>query len=185
MDHDHDPLAPLSGPVRAWFARQFPGGPTPAQALAWPAIAAREHSLLISPTGSGKTLAAFLAVLDRLAREQAEGRLSPGLRCVYVSPLRSLGYDVEANLQVPLAGLGDSAIQVGVRTGDTPAHERRKLRERPPHLLVTTPESLALMLAQPAWRPVWKSLEYLIVDEIHALVPTKRGADLAVSLERL
>jgi ATP-dependent Lhr-like helicase len=185
MDHHQDPLAPLSGPVRAWFARQFPGGPTPAQALAWPAIAAREHSLLISPTGSGKTLAAFLAVLDRLAREQAEGRLSPGLRCVYVSPLRSLGYDVEANLQVPLAGLGDSAIQVGVRTGDTPAHERRKLRERPPHLLVTTPESLALMLAQPAWRPVWKSIEYLIVDEVHALVPTKRGADLAVSLERL
>src|SRR5262245_33217070 len=106
MDHDHDPLAPLSGPVRAWFARQFPGGPTPAQALAWPATAAREHCLVSPPTGSGKTRAAFLAGLDRLARERAEGHLSPGLRCVYVSALRGLGYDVEANLQAPLSGLG-------------------------------------------------------------------------------
>src|SRR5205809_826965 len=93
-----DPLHALSGPVRDWFARTFPGGPTPAQVLAWPAIAGGEHLLLISPTGTGKTLAAFLAILDRLFREHAVGTLAPGLRCVYVSPLRSLGYDIERNL---------------------------------------------------------------------------------------
>src|SRR3954451_5826376 len=138
-----DPLAALAGPVRAWFEAAFPGGPTPAQRFAWPPIAAGEHLLLISPTGTGKTLAAFLAILDRLYREHAAGTLSPKLRCVYVSPLRSLGYDIERNLSAPIEairrslGLDESPVAVGVRTGDTPAHRRRKLRDEPPHLLIT------------------------------------------------
>jgi ATP-dependent Lhr-like helicase len=186
-----DPLAGLTGPVRAWFERAFPGGPTPAQRRAWPPIASGENVLLVSPTGTGKTLAAFLAIVDRLYREWAAGSIPPGMRCVYVSPLRSLSYDIEANLNGPLEairrelGLTASPVRVGVRTGDTPASRRRKLRDDPPHLFVTTPESLSLLLAQAAWAPVWRSVDYLILDEIHALVPTKRGADLAVSLERL
>ncbi|WP_250847216.1 DEAD/DEAH box helicase [Aquisphaera insulae] len=181
----------LSEPVRAWFRGAFPGGPSPAQGLAWPPIAAGENVLLISPTGTGKTLAGFLAILDGLFREHAAGTLAPGIRCVYVSPLRSLGYDIERNLAIPLAGirqilgLADGPIRVGVRTGDTSAHERRKLRDRPPHLMITTPESLSLMLGQAAWADHWNRVDHIIVDEAHALVPTKRGADLAVTLERL
>ncbi len=186
-----DPLGPLSGAVRAWFERAFPGGPTPAQEAAWPAIAEGGHSLIVSPTGSGKTLAGFLAIVDRLHREHAAGSLKPGIRCVYVSPLRSLGYDVETNLSEPLEairadlGLPRSPVSVGVRTGDTSAHFRRKMRADPPHLLITTPESLALMLAQSAWGAMWSGVEQILVDEIHAVVPTKRGADLSASLERL
>src|SRR3954454_1104359 len=129
-----DPLAALAGPVRDWFAATFPSGPTPAQALAWPPIAAGEHVLLVSPTGTGKTLAAFLAILDRLFRAREAGTLTRGLRCVYVSPLRSLNYDIERNLAAPLAEIDrgrdpDSRpIRLGVRTGDTSAYERRKLR---------------------------------------------------------
>jgi ATP-dependent Lhr-like helicase len=184
-------VAPLSEPVRAWFEEAFPEGPTPGQAMAWPAIAAGEHVLLIAPTGTGKTLAAFLAVLDRLFRAREAGTLGPGLRCVYVSPLRSLNYDIERNLAAPLEGIARrlerdaGPIRVGVRTGDTSAYERRKLRDDPPHILITTPESLSLLLSQEAWRAHWKAVEHLIVDEVHALAPTKRGADLAVSLERL
>ncbi len=149
-----DSLAELAGPVRDWFGSAFPGGPTSIQRLAWPSIASGEHSLLIAPTGTGKTLAAFLAILDQLFREHAAGTLAPALRCVYVSPLRSLGYDIERNLAMPLEairqrlGMGRSPVGVGVRTGDTSAYQRKVLRERPPHLLITTPESLAL-LAQP------------------------------------
>jgi ATP-dependent Lhr-like helicase len=179
------------GAVRDWFAAAFPGGPTPAQRLAWPAIGAGENVLLVSPTGTGKTLAAFLGVLARLHAEYARGSLRPGLRSVYVSPLRSLGYDVERNLAAPLEairqtlGLDASPVAVGVRTGDTTAHQRRKLRDAPPHLLITTPESLSLLLSQPAWHRHWRRVEHLVVDEVHSLVATKRGADLAVSLERL
>ena len=186
-----DALGSLSGPVRDWFAGAFPEGPTPAQSLAWPPIAAGEHMLLVSPTGTGKTLAGFLAILDRLFRRHAEGTLSPGLRCVYISPLRSLGYDIERNLAIPLAaierllGCGESPIRVGVRTGDTSAYFRRQLRDQPPHILITTPESLSLLLSQASWGDHWRGVEHIIVDEVHALVPTKRGADLAVSLERL
>ena len=186
-----DALGSLSGPVRDWFAGVFPEGPTPAQSLAWPPIAAGEHMLLVSPTGTGKTLAGFLAILDRLFRRHAEGTLSPGLRCVYISPLRSLGYDIEPNLAIPLAaierlmGCGESPIRVGVRTGDTSAYFRRQLRDQPPHILITTPESLSLLLSQASWGDHWRGVEHIIVDEVHALVPTKRGADLAVSLERL
>lgn len=181
----------LPGPVRDWFAATFPGGPTPAQRLSWPAIAGGESLLLVSPTGTGKTLAAFLAVLDRLFAEALAGRLEPGLRCVYVSPLRSLGYDVERNLAVPLEavrqrlGLDKSPVRLGVRTGDTSAYARKKLRVSPPHLLITTPESLSLLLSQESWQGHWRRVEYVVVDEVHALAPTKRGADLAVSLERL
>ena len=181
----------LDGPVLEWFSGAFPGGPTPAQRLAWPLIASRVNLLLVSPTGTGKTLAAFLAIINGLYREHADGSLTPGLRCVYASPLRSLGYDIERNLSVPLEsirerlGLEKSPITVGVRTGDTSSHHRRKLRDHPPHLLITTPESLALMLSQDAWHDLWRGVRHLVVDEVHALVPNKRGADLAVSLERL
>ncbi|WZO99117.1 DEAD/DEAH box helicase [Isosphaeraceae bacterium EP7] len=181
----------LSGVVRAWFEASFPGGPTPAQELAWPVISAGENALLVSPTGTGKTLAAFLAILDRLAAEHAAGTLGPGLRCVYLSPLRSLSYDIERNLSLPLEGiraamgLEASPITVGVRTGDTSAYQRARLRDKPPHILITTPESLSLLLSQSSWHGRWGPVEHLIVDEVHSLVPTKRGADLSVSLERL
>ena len=181
----------LSGPVRAWFEETFPQGPIPAQQFAWPVIAAGEHVLLVSPTGTGKTLAAFLAILDRLFRALETGALGRGVRCVYVSPLRSLNYDIERNLSVPLDAIrrrlnrDDSPVTVGVRTGDTSAHQRRCLRDHPPHILITTPESLSLLLSQQTWRAHWKGVEHVVVDEIHALAPTKRGADLAVSLERL
>lgn len=184
-------LEGLSRSVRAWFEGEFPGGPTPAQRAAWPAIAAGENVLLVAPTGTGKTLAAFLAILDRLFREHATGTLGDGLRCIYVSPLRSLGYDIERNLSAPLdairrdQGWDESPVRIGIRTGDSTSHARRKLRDRPPHLLITTPESLSLLLSQSAWRPVLGTIEHIIVDEVHSLVPTKRGADLAVSLERL
>jgi ATP-dependent Lhr-like helicase len=181
----------LSGSVCAWFDEAFPQGPTPAQELAWPLIVARQNVLLISPTGTGKTLAGFLAILDRLFRSHLLGNLTPELKCVYVSPLRSLNYDIERNLLGPLDGIRrrldcqQSPVRVGVRTGDTPAGERRKLRDQPPHLLITTPESLSLLLSQQNWCSHWRAVEYIIVDEVHALVPTKRGADLTLSLERL
>jgi len=181
----------LSGPVRAWFEATFPHGPTPAQQHAWPAIAAGEHVLLVSPTGTGKTLAVFLAILDRLFRADETGALAPGVRCVYVSPLRSLNYDIERNLNVPLDAIQrrlnrhDSPVKVGVRTGDTSAYQRRNLRDHPPHILITTPESVSLLLSQKSWGAHWRGVEHVVVDEIHALAPTKRGADLAVSLERL
>jgi ATP-dependent helicase Lhr and Lhr-like helicase len=181
----------LSGSVRGWFDDTFPAGPTPGQALAWPLIVAGENVLLVAPTGTGKTLAAFLAILDRLFRAHEQGTLAPQLHCVYVSPLRSLNYDIERNLRLPLEGIRQrlgcdvSPVRVGVRTGDTSASERRKLRDRPPHVLITTPESLSLLLSQASWRSHWRSTRHIIVDELHALASTKRGADLAVSLERL
>jgi ATP-dependent helicase Lhr and Lhr-like helicase len=186
-----DPLAALAGPVGGWFSSRYPAGPTQAQRLVWPRVDSGENLLLVSPTGTGKTLAAFLAIIARLLRDHAIGRLGSGLRCVYVSPLRSLGYDIERNLAEPLEaircalGRERSPVAVGVRTGDTSAAARRRLRLEPPHLLITTPESLALLLSQPAWLEKWQEVENIIVDEIHSLVPTKRGADLAVSLERL
>ena len=187
-----DPLTGLVSPsVREWFQSTFPQGPTPAQRMAWPAVSKAENILLISPTGTGKTLAAFLAILDRLFSEHDAGTLEPGLQCVYLSPLRSLGYDIERNLSLPLEALRQrlrlekSPVTVGVRTGDTSVYQRRKMRDNPPHVLITTPESLSLLLSQSPWYPLWRGVRNVIVDEVHALAPTKRGADLAVSLERL
>ena len=157
-------LGLLSGPVRAWFEETFPDGATPAQELAWPAIASAENVLLIAPTGTGKTLAAFLAVLDRLFQFELDQTLESGVRCIYVSPLRSLNYDIERNLRWPLDGIcrqigrDDCPVGVNVRTGDTSAYTRRLMREHPPHILITTPESLSLLLSQETWRPMWRSI---------------------------
>jgi ATP-dependent Lhr-like helicase len=181
----------LSEPVRNWFQWTFPEGPTNAQRLALPSIAAGNHTLLISPTGTGKTLASFLSIIDQLLNDHINGNLKSCLRCIYVSPLRSLGYDIERNLQEPLEAIRERLdlphcpIKIGVRTGDTSATQRRKHRDSPPHILITTPESLALLLAQANWAPHWMELTHIIIDEIHSLVTNKRGADLAISVERL
>src|SRR5918911_5100037 len=164
--------------VRAWFEGTF-DRPTPAQERGWPAIASGEHTLIQAPTGSGKTLAAFLYGIDRLAEEGA-GR---GLRLLYVSPLKALNYDIERNLRGPLAGL-QSDLRVAVRTGDTPQKERRELLKDPPDILITTPESLFLLLTSRA-REMLRGVRTLILDEVHAVAGTKRGAHLALSVERL
>src|SRR6187200_2079181 len=176
-----DPLATFDPRVREWFARSFER-PTEAQAKAWPAIAAGENVLVSAPTGSGKTLAAFLWALDCLTAEPApEGKRRT--RLVYVSPLKALSYDVEKNLRAPLKGIGGD-ISVGIRTGDTPQRERQAMLRTPPDVLITTPESLYLMLTSRA-REFLVDVEAVIVDEIHAVARTKRGAHLALTLERL
>src|SRR2546423_6980212 len=172
-----DPLAAFAPATRAWFEGAF-AAPTPAQELGWPAIASGEHVLIQAPTGSGKTLASFLSAIDRVSADPGEG-----LRVLYVSPLKALNYDIERNLRGPLAGL-DSRLRVGVRTGDTPAKERRELVKSPPDILITTPESLYLLLTSAA-RETLRTIDTLILDEVHALAGTKRGAHLALSVERL
>ncbi|HEX2575346.1 MAG TPA: DEAD/DEAH box helicase, partial [Aquihabitans sp.] len=181
----------FSEPVRAWFSTSFPA-PTQAQELGWPAIAAGDHTLILAPTGSGKTLTAFLWGIDRLlTTPPPEGKART--RLLYISPLRALAVDVEKNLRAPLTGIGHAADRlglpaqdplVGTRTGDTPADERRKLVRTPPDLLITTPESLYLMLTSAA-RETLANVEAVIIDEIHALAATKRGSHLALTLERL
>ncbi len=187
-----DPLAPFSPAVAEWFRTTF-GAPTPAQAQGWPAIASGDHTLILAPTGSGKTLASFLWGLDRLVSHPPPGDREARTRLLYLSPLRALAVDVEKNLRAPLAGIGLAAERldlpfhpptVGMRTGDTSAQDRRRLLRHPPDLLITTPESLYLMLTSQA-RDTLRGVEAVIVDEIHALAPTKRGAHLALSLERL
>jgi ATP-dependent helicase Lhr and Lhr-like helicase len=163
--------------TRAWFEAAFDGA-TPAQELGWPAIATGGHTLIQAPTGSGKTLAAFLYGIDRLTAAPGEG-----LRLLYVSPLKALNYDIERNLRGPLAGLR-SELRVGVRTGDTPQKERAAMVRNPPDILITTPESLFLLLTSQA-RETLRGIETVIVDEVHAVAGTKRGAHLALSLERL
>ena len=184
-----DPLSPFSPAVRAWFEASFPA-PTAAQAQAWVPISAGENTLLCAPTGSGKTLAAFLWAIDSLGRNP---RPSSGVRVLYISPMRALAVDVEKNLRSPIRGVELAAERlgaefvaptVGVRTGDTTATERRALVRNPPEILITTPESLYLMLTSAA-RESLLSVDCVIVDEIHALAPTKRGAHLSLSLERL
>ena len=174
------PLEPFSEPVRKWFEDSFEA-PTPAQARGWPAIASGAHTLICAPTGSGKTLAAFLWGIDKLAREPE--RLGQGVRIVYISPLKALSYDIERNLRAPLQGIG-APISVALRTGDTPQSERRSMRREPPDILITTPESLYLMISSQA-REILGSVEAVIVDEIHAVAPSKRGSHLALTLERL
>jgi ATP-dependent Lhr-like helicase len=174
------PLAAFSEPVRRWFEASF-AEPTPAQAMGWPKIAAGANTLICAPTGSGKTLAAFLWGIDRLAREPE--RLGQGVRIVYVSPLKALSYDIERNLRAPLKGI-EAEITVGLRTGDTPQRERQAMRRKPPDILVTTPESLYLIMTSGA-REMLTGAEAVIVDEIHAVAQSKRGAHLALTLERL
>ncbi len=178
------PLSKFTPQVRDWFARAF-AEPTAAQAQAWPAIASGEHTLISAPTGSGKTLAAFLWGIDRLVADPTpEGERRT--RIVYVSPLKALAYDVDRNLVAPIRGIGSHPpdISIGVRTGDTPQKERAAMRRRPPDILITTPESLYLMLTSGA-REILTGVEAVIVDEIHAVAGTKRGSHLALTLERL
>ncbi len=200
-----DPLAAFSAATRNWFEASF-AAPTPAQAQAWPAIASGEHVLLSAPTGSGKTLAAFLWAIDRLALERHAGASGPvasggprtgggdrpngvpyaragGVRVVYVSPLKALSYDIERNLRAPLRGIG-ADVSVAIRTGDTTQAERAAMARRPPEILITTPESLYLILGSRA-RSILGAVQAVIVDEIHAVAATKRGAHLALTLERL
>jgi len=179
--------------VSAWFERRFAQATEP-QRQAWPAIAAGRHTLIAAPTGSGKTLAAFLAAIDSLVRQGLESGLGDETQIVYVSPLKALSNDIEKNLQQPLAGireelkrlgLPDVDIRVQVRTGDTTQAERAAMRKQPPHILVTTPESLYLLLTSESGRTMLASARTAIVDEIHAIAGSKRGSHLALSLERL
>ena len=179
--------------VSDWFDRAF-AGPTPAQADAWPAIQAGQDVLIAAPTGSGKTLAAFLAAIDALVRLSIEGQLRNETHVIYVSPLKALSNDVQKNLVAPLSGI-DAALQARglpsanirtwVRTGDTPQHERASMRKHPPHIVVTTPESLYILLGSDSGRAMLSTARTVIVDEIHAMVGSKRGVHLSLSLERL
>ncbi|MDQ3676011.1 MAG: DEAD/DEAH box helicase [Actinomycetota bacterium] len=171
------PLSHFTPAVSSWFASAFEA-PTEVQAQAWPAIATGGHALISAPTGSGKTLAAFLWALDRLSQKSSDRT-----RLVYVSPLKALAYDIDRNLRAPLRGIG-SDVTVGVRTGDTPQRDRASMRRNPPDILITTPESLYLMLSSGA-REILTGVEAVIIDEIHAVAATKRGAHLALTLERL
>ncbi len=179
--------------VEKWFSQNFKA-PSPVQAQAWPAIKEGRHALLAAPTGSGKTLAAFLAVIDDLMQEGMAFGLPDETRVLYISPLKALSNDIEKNLQHPLMGIRDELmmqglpdveIRVAVRTGDTPNSEREKMRRRPPHILVTTPESLFILLTSKSGRKMLSTIRTVIVDEIHSLAGNKRGSHLTLSLERL
>src|SRR6185295_16103340 len=187
VEFGFDPL------VAGWFAERF-GAPTPPQDAGWRAIAAGHDTLIAAPTGSGKTLAAFLWALDRLVRVARTGWLEDRTTVVYVSPLKALGNDIQKNLEEPLAEIRARAlasghalppIRVAVRSGDTPASERQAMAKRPPHILITTPESFYILLTAERSRRALATAETVIVDEIHAVAGDKRGAHLALSLERL
>src|SRR3954454_8354758 len=187
-------LASLFHPAVAdWFAGAF-GAPTPAQTEAWPAIKDGKNVLIAAPTGSGKTLAAFLAAIDTLMRQGIDVPLPDETQIVYVSPLKALSNDIKKNLEAPLAGiraelatrgLPDVVIRTLVRTGDTPQAERAQMRRTPPHILVTTPESLYILVGSESGRQILSKARSVIVDEIHAVAPHKRGSHLALTLERL
>jgi ATP-dependent Lhr-like helicase len=187
------PLSLFHPAVAEWFDRSFEA-PTEAQAEAWPAIRAGRHTLIAAPTGSGKTLAAFLAAIDALVRQGLEGRLKDETQIVYVSPLKALSNDIRRNLEAPLAGIREALqrqglldvdIRTWVRTGDTAPGERERMRRNPPHIVVTTPESLYILLGSESGRKMLATTRTVIVDEIHAVAPNKRGSHLAISLERL
>ncbi|MDB6138556.1 MAG: associated domain protein, partial [Verrucomicrobiaceae bacterium] len=178
-------LPQLHPRLAAWFIESF-GEPTDAQTQCVPHILAGRSVLLSSPTGSGKTLAGFLGVMDQLIRLHEAGELMDGVRALYVSPLRALTYDMQKNLSEPLRAMGlEGVIRVGMRTGDTSAADRAKLKRKPPHILLTTPESLAILLPQEGHREYLRHCRFVIVDELHALAENKRGAHLVLSLERL
>jgi ATP-dependent Lhr-like helicase len=195
------PLASFTSPIRAWFQETF-GQPTPPQAEGWPAIQRGEHTLILAPTGSGKTLAAFLWGIDQLYRELTNPlppvpsfpHSTTGIRLVYISPLKALNNDIHRNLRQPLAAIRHKAkeldldfptIELAVRSGDTPSRERQAMLRRPPHILITTPESLYLLLTSPKARDLFRTVHTIILDEIHTLAGSKRGVHLALSLERL
>ena len=187
------PLDTLHPIVRDWFAEHF-GSATEPQERAWPAIRSGENVLVSAPTGSGKTLAAFLICLDDLARAGLDGSLPDTTQVLYVSPLKALSNDIHKNLDVPLSGIATlaaerglmlPAIRTAVRTGDTPASERQRMVKHPPHILVTTPESLFILLTADRSRQALRGVRTVIVDEIHAMADDKRGAHLALSLARL
>ena len=189
------PLEGFHPAVRTWFARRFPDGPTEPQAHGWPLIAGGRDTLIAAPTGSGKTLAAFLVCIDRLWRRHAErGAVPERVEVVYVSPLKALAADIRENLERPLREIADVALELGLpspelrvalRTGDTPAADRSRMLRQPPHFLVTTPESLFLLLTAERSREILRGVRTVIVDEIHAVAGDKRGAHLAVTVERL
>ncbi|HEY8547436.1 MAG TPA: DEAD/DEAH box helicase, partial [Acidimicrobiales bacterium] len=192
---EHPVLGTFHPAVAAWFLRRFPEGPTPPQVEGWPLIAAGHDTLIAAPTGSGKTLAGFLVAIDRLYKAHAEGYdVSEGARTVYVSPLKALAVDIAENLERPLAEIAEVAremgltppdVRVGVRTGDTTGWERTQMVRKPPSFVVTTPESLYLLLTSERGRDALRTVDTVIVDEIHAVARDKRGAHLAISLERL
>src|SRR5579864_1805357 len=179
--------------IAEWFEQKF-GSPTAPQEQGWPAIQSGAHTLIAAPTGSGKTLAAFLASLDSLFRLGLKGELRDETQVVYVSPLKALSNDIHKNLEEPLAGIRaalksaeghDIEVRSAVRTGDTPAAARQALIKKPPHILVTTPESFYLLLTSESGRRMLSTVRTLIVDEIHAVVGNRRGSHLALSMERL
>ena len=186
-----DLLDSLCPPVRNWFKDKFPDFTEP-QKLAIPALQRGDHLLLCSPTGSGKTLTAFLSIIDDLVRRSMEGTLEKAIHCVYISPIKALANDIQRNLIDPLREIKETYlpnraqdIVVGLRTGDTPQSERQKMLRHPPHILITTPESLALAVGSKRFRPILQNLRYMVVDEMHSMVPTKRGTHLALTLAHL
>jgi len=188
-----DALNDFHPAVRGWFDLTY-GAPTPPQSLGWPSISSGNHTLILAPTGSGKTLAAFLWAINHLVEQHLSERLLPGVRILYVSPLKALNNDIERNLEAPLTGIRRAAseaglrlplIRTGVRTGDTTQARRTAMQKNPPDILITTPESLYLMLTSARSRGIFRTVQYVIVDEIHAVCGNKRGVHLSLSLERL
>ena len=186
MMESEELLEKLCPPVRNWFKDKFPDFTHP-QKVAIPKIMDGEHLLLCSPTGSGKTLTAFLTVIDDLVSRSLDGSLENSVQCMYISPIKALANDIQKNLIGPLTEIKESYlpskakdITVGLRTGDTPQKERERMLKKPPHILITTPESLGLALASKRFRPLLNDMKWMIIDEMHSLVPTKRGTHLSL-----